>query len=100
MPSGTLSAIEAARESLSVRKLADSADVNEAGRVLRIAIEQSTDRLSSSPWRRLGFERAQAIVDAIEPVSEPLLHRIDATAGPLWMPAARHRRQTTSEVTA
>jgi hypothetical protein len=92
--------IEAARESLSVRKLADHADVNEAGRVLRIAIEQSTDRLSSSPWRRLGFETAQAIADAIEPVSERLLHRIDATAGPLWMPAARHRRQTTSEVTA
>ena len=42
-------------------------------------------------WRYLGDDAARRYVELIEPVGSRLVERIDVTAGPNWMPAARDR---------
>lgn len=85
-------ALAVAMADLEARGLATDGRVNETGLALRTAIEDRTDRLSERAWRLLGAERTLAFLDLVEPVGERLLARIDATAGPEWMPAARERR--------
>lgn len=58
----------------------------------RQALEDRLDAICVEPWRHVGAERTQAFVDLIAPVSERLLERVNQTAGPNWMPAARLRR--------
>jgi hypothetical protein len=45
-------------------------------------------------WRLLGATRIQQLLALVEPVGSRLLARIDGTAGPEWMSAARERRAT------
>ena len=85
-------ALEMAYADLRARGLADENGVNAAGLALRERIEARTDRLTQRAWRQLGAQRTQQLLDLIEPVGERLLGRIDGTAGPDWMPAARRRR--------
>jgi hypothetical protein len=85
-------AIRAALADLEARGLASEGRVNEAGLALRQRIEDRTDLLTERVWRLLGHARTQELLDLVEPVGERLLARIDATAGPEWMPAARERR--------
>lgn len=85
-------ALEAALADLEARGLASGGLVNEAGLALRTQIEDRTNHLTERAWRLLGAERTHEFLDLIEPVGERLLARIDATAGPEWMPAARRRR--------
>jgi hypothetical protein len=85
-------AIQAALTDLEARGLASDGHVNEAGLALRQEIEDRTDVLTQRVWRVLGHARTQELLDLVEPVGERLLARIDATAGPEWMPAARERR--------
>ncbi len=85
-------ALEAALADLERRGLAADGRVNDAGLALRARIEERTDELCEAAWRLLGEERTLAFLDLVEPVGPRFLERIDATAGPNWMPAARDRR--------
>jgi hypothetical protein len=76
---------------LEARGLASGGRVNEAGVELRQELEDRLDRIASAAWRLLGEERTVAFLDLVEPVSQVYLDRIDQTAGPRWMPAARER---------
>ena len=85
-------AIAAAFADLERRGLAEDGRVNAAGEALRRRIEDRTDELCQPIWRRLGWDTSRRFLELIEPVGARLLERIDDTAGPQWMPAARERR--------
>lgn len=84
--------IATALDALAERGLADGARVNDRGVEWRQDIEERTDRLCTVAWRELGRARVLQFLDAVEPVGDRFLAHIDATAGDLWMPAARSRR--------
>jgi hypothetical protein len=77
---------------LEARGLATDGVVNSLGVSLRERIETTTDRLSEQPWRTLGASDTHRLLEVIEPAGERLMARVDETAGPDWMPAARERR--------
>jgi hypothetical protein len=85
-------ALQEALDDLRLRGLADEDGVNAAGLELRRSIEARTDRLTQRAWRLLGATRTEQLLQLVEPVGPRLLARIDETAGPEWMPAARERR--------
>jgi hypothetical protein len=85
-------ALEAAFSRLEARGLAEGGEVNDAGRAYRDDIENRTDRLTALPWQVLGEARTVELVELVEPVGARLVERIDLTAGPNWMPAARGRK--------
>lgn len=85
-------AIEAAMADLEDRDLATRGQVNRYGLALRERIEARTNLLTERAWRTLGPELTTQYLDLVEPVGGRLLARIDETAGPEWMPAARERR--------
>ncbi len=85
-------AIATAFADLETRGLARQGAVNEAGLALRQELEDRTDQLCQRAWRSLGESRTVEFLDLVEPVGERLLGRVDQTAGPEWMPAARERR--------
>jgi len=77
--------------SLRAMGLADQSEdaVNERGIALRQQIEDRTDELGTAPWRAIGIEAVRSVSAALAPVAPILLARVDQTAGPLYMPAAR-----------
>jgi hypothetical protein len=77
--------------SLEERGLATDGAVNERGIAYRQELEDRLDRLSEAPWRHLGEPATMRLLDLLEPVGTRFLDRIDATAGPKWMPAGRDR---------
>lgn len=85
-------ALDEAFRGLESRGLAENGRVTSEGEALRQRIEDRTNEISSWMWRVFGRERAERLLALIEPVGERLLQRIDETAGPNWMPAARERR--------
>jgi len=85
-------ALAAAFESLQARGLADGERVTRAGEDLRQHIENRTNEISAMMWKTIGRDTSERLLGVIEPVGERLLKRIDDTAGPNWMPAARTRR--------
>ncbi|MFM7063572.1 MAG: SCO6745 family protein [Actinomycetes bacterium] len=85
-------ALAAAMEDLEARGLATDGTVNADGLALRQRIEDRTDLLCEQAWRTLGASRTLEFLQLVEPVGDRLLARIDETAGPEWMPAARRRR--------
>ena len=87
-------AIEAAIVELTERGLANDGHVNAAGVAYRQELEDRLDRLTVEPWRLLGAQRTLRLLALLEPVGDVLLARIDATAGPNWMPAGRPRKAT------
>jgi hypothetical protein len=82
-------ALDAAWRELEARGWATGGAVNDIGLAARAELERRTDELSALPWQLLGIPRTLALCEAVEPVGEHLVARIDATAGPQWMPAAR-----------
>jgi len=74
---------------LETRGFAADGTVTEAGLVARQRIEDRTDELTARCWEQLGTARTEAFCALVEPVGEALVARIDLTAGPQWMPAAR-----------
>ncbi len=84
--------VEAAMAELAARGFVTDGVVNEAGISHRQGLEDRLDELAALPWQLLGLERTTALIDLVVPVADRLLARIDATAGPNWMPAARLRR--------
>jgi hypothetical protein len=85
-------AITAALDRLHAMGLASDGRVDDRGVALRDEIERQTDRATTMPWDLLGPTRTSALVDAVFDHRDALLGRIDATAGPNWMPAARAPR--------
>lgn len=83
--------LAAAFAELERRGLATDGAVNERGIEYRQELEDRLDRLASTAWRTLGEQRTQQFLDLVEPVGDRLVERIDLTAGPNWMPAARVR---------
>ncbi len=87
-------AIATAFVGLEGRGLASNGRVSAAGLALREHIEARTNQLTEKAWRHLGADATTRYAELIEPVGQRLLDRIDATAGPDWMPAAREKRAT------
>lgn len=85
-------ALAVALDQLEARGLATDGVVNEAGLALRERVEARTNELSEKAWRLLGEDPTRKFIDLVEPFGQRFLDRIDATAGPNWMPAARDRR--------
>lgn len=88
-------AVRVALDGLEALGLAQDGRVNAAGIEFREQIERDTNRISEAAWRFLGADRVDAFIELLEPVGATLLERIDLTAGPNWMPAARPRRPPT-----
>ncbi|MDX2380964.1 MAG: hypothetical protein QNM02_14525 [Acidimicrobiia bacterium] len=86
-------ALEADFAELDERGLANDGVVNEAGVAHRQELEDRLDRIGSEPWRLLGEETSRRFVELVEPYGDRLMDRIDATAGPNWMPAGRTSRR-------
>ncbi len=84
-------ALSAAFAELEHRGLATGGSVNPRGIEYRQELEDRLDLLASAAWRALGEARTEQFLALIEPVGARLVERIDQTAGPNWMPAARDR---------
>jgi hypothetical protein len=84
-------ALDAGWAELEARYLASGRTVNEAGLAYRQELEDRLDDLSSAAWRHLGDDGTRKYIELVEPVGGRLVERIDLTAGPNWMPAARER---------
>jgi hypothetical protein len=84
-------ALAAAFATLERRGLATNGAINADGIAYRQELEDRLDGLASVAWRAFGEERTKQFLDLIEPVGARLVERIDLTAGPNWMPAARDR---------
>ena len=89
-------AVTAALARLEARGLAEGDRVTAAGIAYRQQLEDRLDELASKAWRHLGLERTTALLDLVEPVGARLVERIDQTAGPNWMPAARDHETAAS----
>ena len=85
-------ALAAGFEELTARGFVDGGRVNSAGIAYRHGLENRLDDLCSAAWRHLGADGTHRFIDLIAPIGSRLVDRIDVTAGPNWMPAARNRR--------
>ncbi len=63
--------------------------LNDAGRRFRAELERRTDALTAPAWQAVGEEATETFCRAVEAHQDAFLARIDATAGPRWMPAVR-----------
>ncbi len=77
---------------LEAKGLAHRGALNEAARQFRRDLERRTDELTEPAWRAVGETTTRAFCEAIEPFHDVFVARIDATAGPRWMPASRAKR--------
>ncbi len=84
-------ALDAAMARLTERGLVTDGSVNDAGIAYRQELEDRLDRMCAPAWQHLGERRTVEFLDLVEPVGPALVRRIDETAGPNWMPAARDR---------
>ena len=87
-------ALNAAYSELESRGLARGGVVDKRGIAHRQALEDQLDDLTTAPWQNLGESLTHRFLELVEPVGARLVERIDATAGPNWMPAARDRPLT------
>ena len=78
-------AIAAAWARLEVKGLASGGAVSDEGRRFRLDLEART----APAWDAVGAEATRAFCELIEPHHHAFVARIDATAGPRWMPAVR-----------
>ena len=76
---------------LEARGLAAGGIVNDDGIRDRQELEDRLDDLSTAAWRHLGRDQTTRFIELIEPLGARLVERIDVTAGPNLMPAARDR---------
>jgi hypothetical protein len=84
-------ALAAAYAELERRGLAEAGAVTPAGIVYRQELEERLDRATIPAWDALGAGPTRRLVELLEPVGDRFIERVDATAGPNWMPAARER---------
>ncbi len=74
---------------LEAKGLATASAINDAGREFRVDLERRTNELTAPAWQAVGDSATTAFCEAIEPHQHVFLERINQTAGPRWMPAAR-----------
>jgi hypothetical protein len=82
-------AIARAMQRLEDHGFVEDGAVLDDGIDFRIEIEQRTDQLTTAPWVALGRARVDEIERMLRPVAATLLNRVDETAGPRYLPAAR-----------
>lgn len=75
---------------LEAKGLASGSSLNAAGRQFRLDLERRTDELTAPAWMAAGEGATRAFCELIEPHHQTFVDRINATAGPRWMPAVRH----------
>ena len=85
------STLDAALARLTLRGLVTDGKVNAAGVAYRQQLEDQLDEICAVAWQLLGEADTRRFIELVEPVGHVFLDRIDATAGPRWMPAARDR---------
>lgn len=74
---------------LEAKGLATNRAINDDGHRFRRELERRTDELTAPAWRSVGEPATRSFCDVIERHHEAIIARIDATAGPRWMPALR-----------
>ncbi len=74
---------------LEAKGLATDGALNDNGRRFRHDLERRTDELTAPAWEAVGEAATIAFCEAVEPHHDAILDRINATAGPRWMPALR-----------
>lgn len=84
-------AITAAIAELTVRGFVTDGRVDELGVAYRQSLEDRLDEICVLPWQLLGADLTGRFLELVEPVGPALMARVDATAGPNWMPAGRDR---------
>lgn len=85
-------ALATAYAELEARGLATNGAVDKRGIAHRQQLEDQLDDLTVTPWQLLGEPLTRRFLELVEPVGARLVERIDVTAGPKWMPAARDRK--------
>ena len=86
---GDDSGVEAAWAALEARGFASEGRLTDAGRAFRLEIERRTDEVTAPVWQAIGESATARFLDLVEPHHDAFVARIDATAGPRWMPAVR-----------
>ena len=76
---------------LEAKGFASGSALNDEGRRFRLDLERRTDELTAPAWEAAGEAATTAFCEAVEPHHDAFVARIDATAGPRWMPAVRQR---------
>jgi len=74
---------------LESRGFASRGALTDAGRQFRHELETRTDALTAPAWQALGEDLTIELLGIVEPMHDAFVARIDATAGPKWMPAVR-----------
>lgn len=82
-------AILAGWSRLEAKGFASGGALNDEGRRFRLDLEARTDALTTSVWQAVGEEPTRRFCELIEAHHDAFVARIDATAGPRWMPAVR-----------
>lgn len=81
-----------AMDALAERGYVSDGRVNEIGIAYRQQLEDRLDALCAQAWKLVGEHHTDRFLSLVEPVGDALVRRIDETAGPNWMPAARDRK--------
>ncbi len=76
---------------LEAKGLATDSALNDAGRQFRLDLEDRTNALTTPAWQAIGEASTVRFCDAIDAHHDAFVARIDATAGPRWMPAVRRQ---------
>ncbi len=84
--------IASALENLSARGFVTDGAINAKGIAFRQELEVQTNELCVRQWKTFGEDNTRTFLEIIEPVGARFVERINETAGPNWMPAARERR--------
>ena len=82
-------ALERAWARLEAKGFVVDRSITDEGQVFRQNLEDRTDELSGQMWELAGEDVTIALCELIEPHHDAVIARIDATAGPNWMPASR-----------
>lgn len=85
-------AIAAGWARLAAKGLADGSRLTDDGRRFRRDLERRTDALCAPAWEAVGEAATRRLCELVEPHHDTFVARIDATAGPRWMPAVRQSR--------
>ncbi|MEM7340541.1 MAG: hypothetical protein AAF467_17925 [Actinomycetota bacterium] len=74
---------------LAAKGFAAGGALTDDGRAFRLDLERRTDELTAPAWEVVGEAATVAFCNAVEAHHDAFVARIDATAGPRWMPAVR-----------
>ncbi|MFT4658500.1 MAG: hypothetical protein ACI8V4_002691 [Ilumatobacter sp.] len=76
---------------LEAKGFASNGAINAEGRRFRLDLELRTDMLTAPAWDAVGEDATRMFCELIEPHHDAFVARINATAGPRWMPALRSK---------